>query len=210
MSLVKLEHMDTAWPHEFRERMRRFEGGREPRLGEVAVSIKVRVPSGCFHREHSPHAYELIDQSLKKLAAPDTELVFQEHETGPEVLAYVALTAAGISLAASVINLITASIKARSEGIRKGDYPAAPLHLIVRHIHDIEGFRDEQVLTVGPEDAVEEAKVEQQLTAGLRKLLKERARPKEKQKEKTRNSNRTESRGQKKRAKNPSRRKKNT
>lgn len=44
--------VDTAWLYEFRERMRRFEGQRKPRSGEVAASIKIRVASGCFHREH--------------------------------------------------------------------------------------------------------------------------------------------------------------
>jgi hypothetical protein len=197
--------MDTAWPYEFRERMRRFEGGRRPRSGEAAVSIKVRVPSGCFHREHSPNAFDFIDQSLKRLAAPETEVVFQEHETGPEVLTYVALTAAGLSLTAAVINLVTAIINARSKGIGKGDHPTAPLHLIVRRVHETQGFHDEQVLTIGPEDAVDQAKIEAHLTAALRKLLKEGSPPEGKGK-KPHLSKHTASRGQKK-AKNPSRRK---
>jgi len=53
--------VDTAWPNEFRERMRPFERKRKPISGETAVSIKLRVDSGCFHREHSPRAYEIID-----------------------------------------------------------------------------------------------------------------------------------------------------
>jgi len=60
--------MDTLWPNEFRERMRTFEGRRKPHPGEAAVSIKLRVNSGCFHREHSPHAYEMIDEKLRNLA----------------------------------------------------------------------------------------------------------------------------------------------
>ena len=31
---------------------------------EVVISLKVRAPRGCFHREHSPHAYALIDLDL--------------------------------------------------------------------------------------------------------------------------------------------------
>ena len=163
--------MDTAWPHEFRERMHRFEGRREPRPGEASVSFKIRVSSGCFHREHSPRAYELIDQNLKNLA-PDTGLLFEEHESGPEILGYVALATAGLSLAAALTNLIATIVKARSEGIKKGDHPTDPLHLIVRRVHDAEGFREEQVLTIGPRDALDEAKLQEQLTAALRKLLK--------------------------------------
>lgn len=164
--------MNTAWPHEFRERMRRFEGNRAPRLGEAAVSIKIRVSSGCFHREHSPRAYELIDVSLRRLATTDTHLVFEEHESGPEILVYVGLAAAGLGLAAQVINLITAIIRARSDGIKKGDHPSDPLQLIVRRVHDAEGFREEQVLTIGHTEGVDESKLEQQLKDALRKLLK--------------------------------------
>ena len=165
--------MNNAWPFEFRERMRRFEGRREPRPGEAAVSFKVRVSSGCFHREHSPNAYVVIDQNLKRLAKTGTLLAFEEHESGPEILAYVVLAAAGVNLAAQVINLVTAIIKARSEGIKKGDHPTDPLHLIVRRVHNAEGFREEQVLTIGHTEAIDEAKLQQHLTDALRKLLKE-------------------------------------
>lgn len=157
--------MDTAWPNEFRERMRRFAGRREPRPGEAAVSLKIRVSSGCFHREHSPRAYELIDEKLKS-AATDSGLVLEEHESGPEILTYIALGTAGLSLAAQLINLIATIIKARSEGIKKGDHPSDPLHLIVRRVHDAEGFREEQVLTVGHRDTLDEAKLQEQTRAG--------------------------------------------
>lgn len=124
--------MDATWQEIFRNRMRHFEARRELRPGEAAASIKVRVLSGCFHREHSPRAYELIDRDLSKLIGADATFGFEEHESGPEILAYVALTAAGVSLAANLINLVTAIIKARSEGISKGDSPSYPLEVIVR------------------------------------------------------------------------------
>lgn len=54
--------MDTRWQKAFQDRMRRFEKNRTARAGDIPVSIKIRVSSGCFHREHSPHAYEIIDQ----------------------------------------------------------------------------------------------------------------------------------------------------
>jgi hypothetical protein len=170
---AEANRVNNAWPFEFRERMRRFGGSREPRTGETAVSFKIRVNSGCFHREHSPQAYEIIDQNLRSLARTDTHIVFEEHESGPEILAYVALAATGLGFAAQVINLITAIIKARSEGIKKGDHPTDPMHLIVRRVHDAEGFREEQVLTIGHTDTIDEAKLQRQLTEALRKLLKE-------------------------------------
>jgi len=70
----------------FPNRMRGFEARRAPKPGEAAVSIKVRVTSGCFHREHSPRAYELIDRSLAKLSGSDDSFAFEEHESGPEIL----------------------------------------------------------------------------------------------------------------------------
>jgi hypothetical protein len=151
--------------------MRRFEGSREPKPGEAAVSIKIRVLSGCFHREHSARAYELIDADLRKLSPTQTHLVFEEHESGPEILVYVSLVAAGLGLAAQVINLIAAIIKARSEGIKKGDHPSDPLHLIVRRVHDSEGFREEQVLTIGHTEAIDEGKLQAHLEKALEKLL---------------------------------------
>jgi len=165
--------MDTAWQRTFQERMRRFEMRRPPRTGEVTVSIKVRVISGCFHRECSPHAYEIIDEHLSKVAASGTasEFGFEEHESGPELLAYLAVTTAGITLAASVIGLITAIIKARSEGVRKGDRPSDPLELIVRRTHDGSGFHEEIVLRVGHKDPIDEKALAKRLREALRQLL---------------------------------------
>ncbi len=168
--------MDANWQQIFRNRMHDFQAGREPRPGETAVSIKIRVSSGCFHREHSPRAYEIIDEILSDPTRV-ASFGFEEHESGPEILAFATLTAAGLSLAASVITLITAIIKARSEGHRKGDHPSEPVEMIVRRIHDAEGFREEKVLRVGHTDAIDETKIAQQLTAALRKLLVERPSP---------------------------------
>jgi hypothetical protein len=123
--------MDAQWQEAFRARMRRFEIRRQPKPNELSLSIKIRVRSGCFHREHSPHAYALIDQQLGKLLPSETGLVFEEHETGPEVLVYVAVATAGLTLAKSVIDLVTAIIKTRSAGVEKGDRPSEPLELVV-------------------------------------------------------------------------------
>jgi hypothetical protein len=116
--------MDPDWQQTFRDRMRGFGHRRPPAPGEVSLSIKIRVTSGCFHREHSPRAFELMDSYLVGSTA---ELEFQEHETGPELLVYTAMATAGLTLAKSVIDLITAIIKARSEGVKKGDRPNDPL-----------------------------------------------------------------------------------
>jgi hypothetical protein len=111
--------MDAYWQSEFRKRMQRF-GSAKPG-GFVPVSIKVRVASGCFHREHSPQAYRLIDNYLARKDLSDLHFQFEEHESGPEILVYLTLTATGLGFAKSIIEFITAIIKARSEGIKRGD-----------------------------------------------------------------------------------------
>src|SRR5437868_7098401 len=115
--------METPWEAEFGERLRSFGSTRGYRRGEAAVSLKVRVTSGCFHREHSPHAYALIDESLVS-TRHDEGFELVEHESGPELLVSLALATAGIGLAKTVIDLLVAIIKARAEGVRKGDRPS--------------------------------------------------------------------------------------
>jgi hypothetical protein len=161
--------MNTEWEDTFRERMRRF-GTRRPRQsGDIAVSVKVRVVSGCFHREHSPHAYAAIDSQLARLS-PDLEFV--EHESGPELLVYVAAATAAITLAKSVIDLITAILKARSDGVKKGDKPDAPLEVIVRRVSDGREFQEEIILRKGHSQSINPKDVEKQVNEALQKLLK--------------------------------------
>lgn len=164
--------MDEEWHKIFRGRMRRFEARRSLGEDEIGVSIKVRVQMGCFHREHSPNAYRHIDTSLRRLSCGSEEMVFEEHESGPELLVYLAVSAAGITLAKSVVDLVTTIIKARAEGIKTGDTRSAPLELIVRRV-DREGeFREEIVLRVGHTDPVDEKLVEQRLNEAIWRLAK--------------------------------------
>lgn len=101
--------------------------------GAAALSIKVRVVSGCFHRDHSSRAYALID----RLSAPaDVEIV--EHESGPELLAFLAVGTVALSLTKSVIELITAIVKS-GEGVRKGDIMKHSLTLVAALIAGFAG-----------------------------------------------------------------------
>src|SRR4051812_37056753 len=117
--------MDTVWQSEFRRRMQDFRHNSAE--GLMPASLKVRVVSGCFHRAHSPQAYRFIDAHLAKADFSDARFRFEEHESGPEILVYLAVTAAGLGVVKSVVELITAIIKARSDGIKKGDKPSDPL-----------------------------------------------------------------------------------
>ncbi|MGB2678516.1 MAG: hypothetical protein WAN12_15645 [Candidatus Acidiferrum sp.] len=163
--------MDPEWQRVFRDRMHRFEVRPSARPGDIAVSIKIRVVSGCFHREHSPRAYDAIDSQLVKLSHRP-ELGFEEHESGPELLVYLAVATAGITLAKSVIDLVTAIIKARADGVEKGDKPADPLELIVRRVDKGDEFHEKIVLRIGHKDLVDAKMIKKQLDQAFRKLLK--------------------------------------
>jgi hypothetical protein len=167
--MISSEAAMDEWQQIFRERMRRFESEARAHPGEIAVSIKVRITSGCFHREHSPRAYQIIDSRLAQLG-PESKLAFVEHESGPELLVYLAVTTAGLTLAKSIIELITTIIKARSEGVKKGDQPDEPVELIVRRVDNGDEFCEEMILRIGHKEPVEAKPIKKQLEAALRKL----------------------------------------
>lgn len=158
--------MDEWWANQFRRRMNRFSAPR-PEHGN-AISIKVRPLGGCFHRQHSPHAYNLIDNYLDKCTSLD--LYFEEHESGPELLVWLALGTAGITLTKSVIDLVTAIIKARSEGIKTGDSPSAPIELIVRKVITGDKIIEEKVLRFDYKDEVNAEKIEKALIKAVEKI----------------------------------------
>jgi hypothetical protein len=152
---------DVSQPHaRIRTRRPKGEAG-------LPVSIKVRVRSGCFHREHSPHAYKLIDSWLARLSR---DVEFVEHESGPELLVFLAVATAGITLTKSVLDLITAIIKARSEGIKKGDHPSEPIELIVRRANDGDEYRKEIVLRISCHEKIDSKAIQKAADAALRNL----------------------------------------
>lgn len=164
--------MNTGWHRTFRNRMHDFERRHIPPQDAVAVSIKIRVTSGCFHREHSPHAYVLIDKYLTKIERYN-EFTFEEHESGPELLVYIAAATTGILLAKSIIDLIVAILKARSEGIKKGDNPRAPLELIVRRVYKDGEFKEETILRIQHQQTIKQEIIEKHLKESITDLLKE-------------------------------------
>jgi len=129
------------------------------------------VESGCFHREHSPEAYKIIDAQLRR--PPECAEVI-EHESGPELLLYLAVTASALSLAKSAVELITEIFKARSAGIKKGDHPRDPLVLIVRRVDEKDEYREDVILRIGHTDAVDSDTIEKELTTAIKGILKRR------------------------------------
>jgi hypothetical protein len=165
--------MDTAWQSDFRERMQGFQG--LPDDHSMPVSIKIRITSGCFHRAHSPEAYRLIDDFVLENGGSIPRYQIEEHESGPEILVCLAVTTAGLTFAKSIIDLVTAIIKARSEGIKRGDGQTEPLELIVRgHSKNGEYF-EEKILRV-PHDQILPAKAIEEALSQSTKAKKKSAR----------------------------------
>lgn len=163
--------MTSSWEQTFQRRMDGFELSEPPPPNAVAVSIKVRVVSGCYHREHSPHAYEIIDHHLHSIPANERAFAFEEHESGPEVLLYLAITTAGITLATSIINLITTIIKARSKGVEQGDHPCSPIELILRRIDKRGQLREEKILRIGHSDHIDPSEIERKLSERANEII---------------------------------------
>lgn len=163
--------MSHVWEEQFRHRMEQFAGALSDET--TAVSIKVRVSSGCFHREHSPEAYRIIDTHLSAMHQNE-RFAFEEHESGPEIIAYLALGTAGLTLAKSVLDLVIAIIKARSDGIKRGDRPDYPIELIVRGFDSDGQIREERILRFNAHDPIDPELIERSLNAQLRNWQKKR------------------------------------
>ncbi len=148
--------------------LHRLKTHRPERLGDVPVWMKIRI-------DPTSEEHAVIHRYLEKLPPVDAEFEFETHESGPEILVCLAVTAAGVSLAKSVIDLITTIIKARSETWRKRDLPFRPLELIVRHVDEGRGRSDEITLRLGQEETRDETVIEQKLMEALHKIAKSKS-----------------------------------
>lgn len=141
----------------------------QPRIGEEPITIKIRVDSGCFHRECSPIAYSFIDQELSKISDNERHFDFVEHESGPEIIAWIAVGTAGISLATSLVNLITAIINARAKGRKAGDRPNGDLRLVIRDTYRTDSSTEEFVMEIYDKDMVTPEQVKDAIEHGIQR-----------------------------------------
>jgi hypothetical protein len=150
-----------AWENEFRKKLNNLipssSGNGFP------LSIKIKVEGSCFHREHSPNAYRIIDEHLRQIERSG-EFRFEEHESGPELLFYVAFVTAGISLASNIISLVTAIINARKKEYNRTD---DSIILIARGFNDKGNFKEEIILRISRNDAVDEKMIEDALKKSI-------------------------------------------
>jgi len=155
-----------SWEEELKHRL----GPQEQ--NSWRVSIKVRPnPSGCFHcRGCCPNASKILDAAQEKFSG-EKEFRFLQHETGPEIIVKLAVAAASLGLAKSVIELVTAIIKARSDGQKKGDKKHDPIEVIIRGFDKDKKIFDESVLQIPPGEVVPSSVVKQALIEGIQKHI---------------------------------------
>ncbi len=101
--------------------------------GAVRISIKIEGEKGCFCLEHSKETNKLIDEIVNR--AP-FDFEYREHETGPEILTWLAFATSGIVLTNSLIGLILKIVDIIKKGPEKGDEPKGKLSIIIRIEND--------------------------------------------------------------------------
>jgi len=157
-----------TWENELSERLETFRQEKHLDDDVLILSIKIRVTGGCFHREHSPNAYKLIDNL--KYSKLDNKII--EHENGPEIVAYIALTTASISFLQSTISLVTEILKARRDGISKGDSPKENLKVIVRGFDKKGRLKEEEIIEVNNITPIDQKTIEKILNKTLKDFKK--------------------------------------
>jgi hypothetical protein len=158
-----------SWEDTLRHRL--DEDGFQPGQEVLPVSIKLRAESGCFHcRSCNPHASRVIDEAAWQ-HRHSRELRFEEHETGPELIIYLALGTAAVTLTKSVIDLVATFIKARADGKKHGDKSDAAIELIIRGFDRDGKIFEERVLRFQPGQAASRESVANALQQGLERQV---------------------------------------
>jgi hypothetical protein len=114
----------------------------------------------------------LIDEQISKFDLSNDKAAVIEHESGPEILVYITVIAAGFQLSSSIIDLIKSIIEARKKGIDKGDRPKDDLQIIVRGFDDDGNVCDETILTINHLDKIEKKTIKTLLGKSIEKLVK--------------------------------------
>jgi hypothetical protein len=81
------------------------------------------------------------------------------------------MISAGINITSSVINFITAIIKARTEGIKRGDHKEAPLELIIRGYDKKGNLKQEEILTIKSSQEIDDELIERVISVSIEKLF---------------------------------------
>lgn len=161
------------WNEELDQRINNYSHNHKIREGEEAISIKIRAEEGCFHKSCCPYALKMIYQKMNEMDQEEFEYI--EHESGPEIIAYISLTASGLLLVKSIIELITTIIKARFDGQKHGDgHKGSPVTLIIRKTKKGKVVIEEKIMTFSESDEVSNDIINTLISDGYKRLkLKE-------------------------------------
>jgi len=160
--------MNDYWIQQFRDRMEGFAGRRGDGL---ALSIKIRG-EGCFCRNCSPNTHRTIERIRETGDFRSREVEIEEHETGPEFLVYLALGTAAITLAKSVVELITAVVKARAEE-NEPHKVRGPSVIVVRTVSEGGRFMEREALRIEPGSPPTSEEVETSLNDAIELIAEE-------------------------------------
>ena len=152
------------WQNQFRDRINDFEKSFGDGKG-VSISIKLRANS-CFCREHcAKEEYKIIDKEVSAFDCNEEHAVLIEHESGPEILAYILLSAGVVSLSAAIIDVVTAVINSRKKN--KSD---SSFEIIIRNFDSEGNIREEKILKT--EGTIDNKSIKVLLEKGIQILLK--------------------------------------
>ena len=167
------------WQEEIRQRLERFrpEGGDQG----LAVSIKVRVPYGCFCYGHSPHLERMFHRHWDGEDPHHCEYV--EHESGPEWLIYLTLAVGGLTIAEkslaiikNVIDLVIIAAKSHREERRKRNEQPEPLVIVVRGFTPARVFFEKPVVEIDGGNPPADEAIKDSLTEVIQQIAEERVR----------------------------------
>ncbi len=101
-----------------------------PQEYDKYLSIKLYPPHGCCCSHCWPETWRAVNSFISPyghvchegdavIGDGDDKFVLESHESGPEIIVYLALATASTALAKSIIDLITTFVKSLSKEYRK-------------------------------------------------------------------------------------------
>jgi len=147
-----------------------------PKEYEKYISIKLSSPSGCCCSHCWPQTWQKINETIAPCGPVAHEgdalienngnkFVLESHESGPEIIVYLALATASATLVKSVIDLATTIIKGLSNESRKQPprIKISKRQIIKGKVEEENLFEIEFPLSKGIEKQLEE-KIKQAIT----------------------------------------------
>ena len=125
---------------------------KTPKEYEKYISIKLSPPFGCCCSHCWPETWQKINKTIAPCGPIEhggdaliekngNIFVLESHESGPEILVYLALATASVTLVKSVIDLVSTIVKGLS-----GEYIKQPLRIKISKSQIIKGKIEEENL----------------------------------------------------------------